>query len=55
MLTRETVVPAAPEEVPSDRTKRQASQMFVMFDELRSTCIRWYKLILFGKLSPPYC
>ena len=25
-----------------------------MFDQLRSTCIRWYKLILFGKLSPPY-
>ena len=26
-----------------------------MFDQLRSTCIQWYKLILFGRLSPPYC
>ena len=60
--TRDTVVPAAPEEVPSDRTKGQVSQIFVilrlksfMFNQLRSTCIRWYKLILFGKLSTPYC
>ena len=59
--TRETVVPAAPEEVPSDRTKGQASKPNIcdiktyMFDQLRSTCIQWYKLILFGRLSPPYC
>ena len=60
MPTRDTVVPAAPEEVPSDRTKGQVSQISVifktyMFDQLRSTCIQWYRLILFGKLSPPYC
>ena len=30
MPTRDTVVPAAPEEVPSDRTKRQLSQIFVI-------------------------
>ena len=27
---RDTVVPAAPEEVPSNRTKRQVSQIFVI-------------------------
>ena len=30
MPTRDTVVPAAPEEVPSDRTKGQVSQIFVI-------------------------
>jgi len=26
-----------------------------IFNQLRSICFRWYKLIFFGKLSPPYC
>ena len=38
--TRDTVVPAAPEEVPSNRMKRQVSQIFVIFNSY-STRASW--------------
>ena len=51
MPTRDTVVPAAPEEVPSDRTKGQVSQMFVI---LRLTCLISYVAHVFSGLNR-YC
>jgi len=44
--TRDTVVPAASEEVPSDRTKRQLSQIFVIV-RLKLTCLISYAAHVF--------
>ena len=49
--TRDTVVPAAPEEVPSDRTKGQISQIFVI---LRLTCLISYVAHVFSGINR-YC
>ena len=49
--TRDTVVPAAPEEVPSNRTKRQVSQIFVI---LRLVCLIIYAALVFDGINC-YC
>ena len=48
MPTRDTVVPAAPEEVPSDRTKGQVSQIFVI---LRLACLISYVAHVFNGIN----
>jgi len=45
---RDTVVPAAPEEVPSDRTKGQVSQTFVI---LKLTCLISYVALVFNGVN----
>ena len=45
---RDTVVPAAPEEVPSNRTKRQVSQKFVIS---RLTCLISYAAHVFDGIN----
>ena len=45
---RDTVVPAAPEEVPSDRTKGQVSQIFLI---LRLTCLISYVAHAFNDIK----
>ena len=44
--TRDTVVPAAPEEVPSNRMKRQVSQIFVIL-RLKLICLISYAAQVF--------
>ena len=51
MPTKDTVVPAAPEEVPSDRTKGQVSQILVI---LRLTCLISYAAHVFNGINR-YC
>ena len=46
--TRDTVVPAAPEEVPSNRTKREVSQIFVI---LRLICLISYAAHVFDGIN----
>ena len=46
--TRDTVVPAAPEEVPSHRTKEQVSQIFVI---LRLICLISYAAHVFDGIN----
>ena len=46
--SRDTVVPAAPEEVPVNRTKRQVSQIFVI---LRLTCLISYVAEVFSGIN----
>ena len=48
MPRRDTVVPAAPEEVPSDRTKGQVSQTFVI---LKLTCLISYVALVFNGVN----
>ena len=48
--TRDTVAPAAPEEVPSDRTKRQASQIFVIV-RLKLRCLISYAAHVFDGIT----
>ena len=46
--TWDTVVPAAPEEVPSDRTKGQVNQIFVI---LRLVCLISYAAHVFDGIN----
>jgi len=49
--TRDTVVPAAPEEVPSDRTKRQVSVIFVILRLKLTCCLITYAAHVFDGIN----
>ena len=48
--TRDTIVPAAPEEVHSNRTKRQVSQIFVIL-RLKLICLISYAANVFDGIN----